>query len=31
MSKIKVGDIVRVDSDFHESNVLTKDYLQIAL
>lgn len=27
MSKIKVGDVVRVDSDFYESNVLTKDYL----
>lgn len=27
MSKLKVGDIVRVDEDFYESNVLTKDYL----
>lgn len=24
---MKVGDIVRVDPDFYESNVLTKDYL----
>ena len=27
MNEIKVGDIVRVDSDFYESNVVTKDYL----
>lgn len=24
---IKVGDIVRVDEDFYEHNVITKDYL----
>lgn len=24
---MKVGDIVRVDSDFYEPNVVTKDYL----
>ena len=24
---MKVGDIVRVDPDFYESNVVTKDYL----
>lgn len=24
---MKVGDIVRVDSDFYETNVVTKDYL----
>lgn len=27
MNEIKVGDIVRVDSDFYEINVVTKDYL----
>lgn len=27
MSKLKVGDIVRVDSDFYEVNVITKNYL----
>lgn len=27
MSKFKVGDIVRVDPDFYEVNVVTKDYL----
>lgn len=27
MSKLKVGDIVRVDPDFYEVNVVTKDYL----
>ena len=27
MSKFKVGDIVRVDEEFYESNVVTKDYL----
>ena len=27
MSKLKVGDIVRVDEEFYESNVVTRDYL----
>lgn len=27
MPNVKVGDIVRVDEEFYESNVVTKDYL----